>query len=45
MRGQQFSPPEDAVEASKNHVLDVSQSKFSNKTIFDYKYSSFHYYI
>ncbi|XP_070070207.1 histone-lysine N-methyltransferase SETMAR-like [Drosophila takahashii] len=27
MRGQRFSTPEDAVEAFKNHVLEVSQSE------------------
>ena len=33
MRGQRFSSPEDAVEAFKNHVLEVSQSEW--KKCFD----------
>jgi len=33
MRGQRFSCPEDAVEAFKNHVLEVSQSEW--KKCFD----------
>ena len=28
MRGQQFSSPEDTVEAFKNYVLEVSQSEW-----------------
>ena len=30
MRGQQFSLPEDTVEAVKNHVLELSQSELKN---------------
>ena len=67
MHGQRFSSPEDAVEAFKNHVLEVSQAEWkkcldnwfermqkcinqageyfeNNKTIFDDKYSHFHYW-
>ena len=66
MRGLRYSP-EDAVEAFKTHVLEMSQSEWkkcfdkfglnarksvqnmleitfkNNKTIFDDKYSNFHY--
>ena len=31
MRGQPFSSPEDAVEAFKNHVLELSQSECIDK--------------
>ena len=31
MRGERFLSPEDAVEAFKNHVLEMSQSEWKNK--------------